>query len=1438
MTVQIAALEGSISLRDEFTKVLKNVANDVERTSKQIVEDAEKVIVGIDEQNKRFVTLADTIREKATPAVKEFGDETKRQGGGTDDFTKKINDAEQAVGRLAQGILAYVGISKFIQFTRSSAMAAAEAEDAQVRLGLAIENSSHSAGLSVKALSALASELSELSGFDDEEILKAQEILLRFESVDSSNIEKMTRMLVDFAARSGGDVASAAMRLGMAIDQPTMGFRALRLAGIQFSAAERHVIQELVETGRKAEAQAVIMDRLAKSTRNAAAITGADATGALRRLGQAWEELLEKVGESGVLSEIVRVVESMIAKFRSPEFLAFAQKIGSNIAKAVAFFGAKLLWALEHLDKLLKILQLITLVKAADAFVNLANGLALVATKALMAASQMTKAKAALALAAPLGAGLAAAISLGGGGALGAFADIGLTMGVLMTALPKVAIGTKSLTQAWTALGVVLKAHPILAIGTVLVSLALIIRSKLTHEIQQLNKAMRDLAVEAPGARSAVAGLREAHKAGFITEEQILAANKARAALQEKIAKSAGDAKISYEGQLAALERMVNLTRDLPVMTTPFDVVAPAPFDIDITDQYDAMKKSLTEQEKALNVLHGAMKLYNGDTAKAQVHAEAWNAVVAAGMDPLQEQGKELFVWAKRLGMTRLEMERLVQLKSQLEQLQDAYDPVLAATREYSRISRLLTDAMKAGLLTGAQYLQLLQRAAEEWRKSQPDTATEGQFRGVMDFTNFTDLKEAARETLAAQEAQTQEEIATREAALQVFEVRKAILAQQYKGVLLQEKLNELAQSLGLPVVEVKDNLASWVQSMQLVVGALGQVNNELGRTASLVLGIVASFHELGQLQDKLAKATTRQEKAQIGAGLVATGVATGAQIGSLGQSFGLWSGDKGQGKFGGSKGGDYGTTGAAIGGGIGAALGTWALPGIGTKVGAALGAVLGGMLGGAIKKGADEGLATLRLVGGQVAANIYKDEGGLGSVLKDIGTNINDALQSAMATLGGTIEGLPEVKLKVRGDTISAMVGVVRAKFKEMDDAIAFAVLEILKQGEFSGLSETVKTILGQSSALDLEQLADQLNFAKFYDQLGLEDVAIQMQNDLAAFRQQAQQAQAFGLDISRIGANLASSIAASRAGLLGIQEDPETVLRRKVAAWNLEKQLIETELKVKIAELQMKLATVQGTAKLYDVETGLEAQRLAVRGAVVQGEAALVNASIAQFKAITDALAASQEALKAVQSQAFISEDEIRKALKGSGGAIKGLSGAASKLNSAVDKWLSGQKQLLDTIHQLRYGEATTALPMQTRVAAAYTELQKLKTAAGAGNVDALAQVSEAARTFFELYKGFTGGGTGFLGNTADLFSRELSDLEKLATMPRPGKLTSGNVVFDERFYRAVDGTLRETSMFREQAQQQGETSIEIERDQRRSLTKIAESLDALAQRKWSVA
>ena len=233
---------------------------------------AEKTLsIKLSLNDKQFMTGL----RKATSSMKKFGRNLQRTG-------------QNLTRNLTLPIVAFGAASVKAFDTQQKAIA-------QVEAGLI--STGQAAGFTSKELQKMASDLQAKTLFGDEVILKdATAQLLTFTNISGEQFARTQKAALNLATRLDGDLKSASIQLGKALNDPVANLSALSRSGIQFSKDQKEVIKSLAESGRLAEAQTIILDELEKQYGGAAEAARLAGLGPFQALQMVLSDLSEEFG--------------------------------------------------------------------------------------------------------------------------------------------------------------------------------------------------------------------------------------------------------------------------------------------------------------------------------------------------------------------------------------------------------------------------------------------------------------------------------------------------------------------------------------------------------------------------------------------------------------------------------------------------------------------------------------------------------------------------------------------------------------------------------------------------------------------------------------------------------------------------------------------------------------------------------------------------------------------------------------------------------------------------------------------------------------------------------------------------------------------------------------------------------------------------------------
>lgn len=269
-------------------------------------------------------------------------------------FTKGVQNATGNLGKLETrfgklGGLAAQGMRNAgANIARAGAVAAgaitlavksglddlAELESAVTSVDGAIAQLGLTGKLTGQQVAAWANEIEAATGaaFDDKAITRAATSLIRYGKITPANLRPALVVMTDLAAKTG-DVDSAATLLAKALADPEKAAGKLARSGVILTKQQQEQIKAMVKAGQTAEAQAFLLDQLAKATGGAALASQGPYKRAMSVLADVSEDAKKALAE-GFLPVLQRVAKVLSEKLADPRTIESIRSFGQTLAGA------------------------------------------------------------------------------------------------------------------------------------------------------------------------------------------------------------------------------------------------------------------------------------------------------------------------------------------------------------------------------------------------------------------------------------------------------------------------------------------------------------------------------------------------------------------------------------------------------------------------------------------------------------------------------------------------------------------------------------------------------------------------------------------------------------------------------------------------------------------------------------------------------------------------------------------------------------------------------------------------------------------------------------------------------------------------------------------------------------------------------------------------
>lgn len=222
-------------------------------------------------------------------------------GGAMSSVERSVQGAKRLLGTLGVGF----GISQLTQLYKNAILQSEEAQQVQLRLNAVYKATGGIVGFTAGELNKMADAMAATSQFDDEAIRNGMAELIKFGNITGKVFTDSLNVIKDYAAFTKSDFATAAADVGKALADTEHAAKLLKTAGVILTDQQKEMIKKLLEAGKEAEAQRMVLDLLNKAYNGTSDSMNTGITKSTRELGKAWDELLESFGKSQTTGGII-----------------------------------------------------------------------------------------------------------------------------------------------------------------------------------------------------------------------------------------------------------------------------------------------------------------------------------------------------------------------------------------------------------------------------------------------------------------------------------------------------------------------------------------------------------------------------------------------------------------------------------------------------------------------------------------------------------------------------------------------------------------------------------------------------------------------------------------------------------------------------------------------------------------------------------------------------------------------------------------------------------------------------------------------------------------------------------------------------------------------------------------------------------------------------
>ncbi|BCY01591.1 phage tail length tape measure family protein [Stutzerimonas stutzeri] len=253
-------------------------------------------------------------------AIKQKRVEEKKAAEATKEHTDRVEAARSALSDGAKRVLAFAaayislnaafnlvrgGLNLVRDGIRAVIADGSEIEQALAQLEAALASTGNAAGLTAQQLLDMAAGFKRSSMLTTEQILAGQTRLLSYTDIVASEFPAAMQIVIDQQQRLGISVEQSAEIVGRALQSPSEAIATLGRQGFKLEDGQKRLLKQLEATGRKAEAQAIIMDMLTEAYGGAAAAARMNTfAGLLKTVGDQFGDFAGRVADSGAFEYV------------------------------------------------------------------------------------------------------------------------------------------------------------------------------------------------------------------------------------------------------------------------------------------------------------------------------------------------------------------------------------------------------------------------------------------------------------------------------------------------------------------------------------------------------------------------------------------------------------------------------------------------------------------------------------------------------------------------------------------------------------------------------------------------------------------------------------------------------------------------------------------------------------------------------------------------------------------------------------------------------------------------------------------------------------------------------------------------------------------------------------------------------------------------------
>jgi hypothetical protein len=210
-------------------------------------------------------------------------------------FAGRLNALGAIIGRVTFSMLIFTAATAGTLLVMKKMVAAVSNSERQFgKLTAILRATGGAAGLTLSDIEDLSQKIGIETLASVQGVRDAAGIMLTFKSITGDTFREALTLAQDLAEVGFGDLKTASTQLGKALEDPIAGLGALKRVGVSFTDQQKETIRVLTMTGRKAEAQTIILKALKTQLGESGPEAAKGFAGAVDSLGERFNIFFEQ----------------------------------------------------------------------------------------------------------------------------------------------------------------------------------------------------------------------------------------------------------------------------------------------------------------------------------------------------------------------------------------------------------------------------------------------------------------------------------------------------------------------------------------------------------------------------------------------------------------------------------------------------------------------------------------------------------------------------------------------------------------------------------------------------------------------------------------------------------------------------------------------------------------------------------------------------------------------------------------------------------------------------------------------------------------------------------------------------------------------------------------------------------------------------------------